>query len=315
MIEAIAATFALIAIGYAVAASRVLKDGTGEGLADFVFTIAIPVLLFRTLSTADFTGAAPLPLWSAYFGAVAVTWVVATVTLRRMFARDARAGVVAGLSGTFSNLVLIGIPLVQAVFGPPGFAILALILSVHLPIMMATTVILMDRAEQADGVAKAATGMGEVLGRFLHGMALNPIVIGILLGVAWRFVGPDLPPFAASLVDRIAGVAGTLALVSLGMSLRRFGIARNAAQGASVAAVKLAIMPALVAALALLIGLPPLVAQVAVVSAAMPTGANPYLIANRFGTGEALASNAALLGTMVSPLTVLFWLFVARSLF
>ena len=315
MIAAIAATFALIAIGYAIAAARVLKDGTGEGLADFVFTIAIPVLLFRTLSTADFTGAAPLPLWGAYFAAVAITWAAATVLLRRVFGRDGRTAVVAGLAGTFSNLVLIGIPLIQSVFGPSGFAILALLLSVHLPIMMATTVILMDGAEQRDGVATAAKGLRDVLGRFGHGMALNPIVIGILLGVAWRFVPLDLPPFVTDLIDRVASVAGTLALIALGMSLRKFGVARNAAQGAAVAALKLALMPALVTAFALLVGLPPLAAQVAVVSAAMPTGANPYLIANRFGTGEALASNAALLGTLVSPLTVIGWLFVARSLF
>ena len=315
MIAAIAATFALIAIGYAIAAAGILKRDTGEGLADFVFTIAIPVLLFRTLSTADFSGAAPLPLWGAYFGAAAVTWAVATSTLRRAFGRDARSGVVAGLAGTFSNLVLIGIPLTQAVFGERGFAVLALLLSIHLPIMMATTVILMDGAEQRDGVSAAATSKREVLVRFLRGMALNPIVIGILAGVAFRFVPLDLPPFVAGLVDRIASVAGTLALIALGMSLRRFGVARNAAQGAAVAVVKLGLMPALVTALALLLALPPLVAQVAVVSAAMPTGANPYLIANRFGTGEALASNAALIGTLASPLTLLGWLFVARALF
>jgi hypothetical protein len=47
----------------------------------------------------------------------------------------------------------------------------------------------------------------------------------------------------------------------------------------------------------LLLGLPPLVAKVAVVSAAMPTGVNPYLIATRFGTGQALASNTMTMTT------------------
>ena len=315
MIAAILIVFALVAVGYAIAAVGVLKEGTGEGLADFVFTIAIPVLLFRTLSTADLSGTALAPLWGSYFGGIAITWVAATMLLRRGFGRDARVGVVAGLAGTFSNLVLIGIPLTLAVFGQGGFEVLSLILAVHLPVMMAATVVLMDRAAVADGVAAAAATPREVASRFLQGMMLNPIVIGILGGVAWRLFGLPTPLFIADLIDRVAGVAGTLALIALGMSLRRFGIARNAAQGAAVTAVKLAVLPATVTLLALVLQPPPLAAHVAIVGAAMPTGANPYLIASRFGTGEALASNAALIGTIVSPLTILFWLFVARSLF
>ena len=52
--------FGLIAIGYAAAWSGVLRRETGEALSDFVFIVAIPVLVFRTLATAVFGGASPL---------------------------------------------------------------------------------------------------------------------------------------------------------------------------------------------------------------------------------------------------------------
>lgn len=311
----LALVFALVALGYALAWARVTREGTGEALGDFVLSVAIPVLLFRTLAEADFAGTNPMRLWAVYFTAILATWVLATLALRRGFGRDARAGVVAGLSAGFSNLVLLGIPMILAVFGREGFEVLSLILAVHLPIMMAASVILYELAERRDGVATGALDRRSVALRLLRNMAKNPIVIGILAGLAWRVVPFDMPGLAAEIIDRLAGLAGTLALISLGMSLHRFGIARNAPQGATTAVLKVAFMPAVALGMALLLGLPAAVAHVVVVCAAMPTGVNPYLIANRLGTGEALASNTMVLATAASPLTLAFWLWVTSVIF
>ena len=99
------------------------------------------------------------------------------------------------------------------------------------------------------------------------------------------------------------------------MSLAKFGIARNVGQGAATAAIKLFVMPSVVTLVALLIDLEPAMAHVAIVGAAMPTGVNPYLIAARLGTGEALASNTMVVATAIAPLSLLGWLWVAQALF
>ena len=48
--------------------------------------------------------------------------------------------------------------------------------------------------------------------------------------------------------------------------------------------------------------------RIAVLAAACPTGVNAYLVAARFKTGEALASNAITLSTGLAVLTVSFWI-------
>lgn len=315
MLGTIAVAFALVALGYGLVAGRLLKPGTGDGLNDFVVAVAIPVLLFRTLSTADLDGADPVLLWVVYFSAIAISWTTATLLIRRAFVRDARAGVVAGVSGSFSNLVLLGIPLILSLFGQAGFEVLSLLVAIHLPIMMGLSVILFEVAQRKDGVGYGATNPMAVLVRFLRSLVSNPLVVGILLGLLWRATGLGTPRVAAEVIDRIAGIAGPLALIALGMSLRKFGVSRNLPQGAAMASVKLALMPALVTGGAWLVGLQPDVARVAIVAAAMPTGVNPYLIATRFGTGEALASNTMVVATAFSPLTILFWLWVGQTLF
>ena len=61
--------------------------------------------------------------------------------------------------------------------------------------------------------------------------------------------------------------------------------------------------------------LPPLAAKVAVVTAALPSGVNSYLIATQFGTGQGLASNAMTIGTAAAVLTSAFWLAVTQAVF
>ena len=60
--------------------------------------------------------------------------------------------------------------------------------------------------------------------------------------------------------------------------------------------------------LAHLVGLAPVTAKVAVIAAACPTGVTPFLVAGRFKTGEALASNAITLSTILAVASVAFWL-------
>ncbi|MGQ7843857.1 AEC family transporter [Granulosicoccus sp. 3-233] len=315
IVNTLALVFALVAIGYTLAWRGILRDGAGEALGDFVTTVAIPTLLFRTLSQADFGSVTPVTLWMTYFTSIMLTWVVATMLIRRGFGRDARSGVVAGLSASFSNLLLLGLPVTFALFGQAGTETLSLILAIHLPIMMATSVILNERAEIIDGLRDQQTDPWTTLRRILVSLASNPLVLGIVAGVIWRFLPAELPGFLSELIDRLAALAGTLALISLGLSLRRFGIARNVPQAATMTALKLLLMPCIATLMSLVFGLSPLQAEIVIVAAAMPTGVNPYLLATRFGTGEAIASNALLLSTLMAPITLLFWSFVARTIF
>lgn len=307
--------FTLVAIGYVLAWRGILREGAGEALGEFVVAVAIPALLFRTLSQMDLGDIKPLALWSTYFIAITITWWMAHLVIRRGFGRDARAGVVSGLSASFSNLVILGLPISLALFGHAGTETLSLIIAIHLPIMMTLSVLLNERAQVMDGVTQQQANWRLTLQRLLVSLASNPLVLGIVAGLLWRALPYELPLFLSELVDRLAALAGTLALISLGFSLHRFGIARNVPQALAMSGLKLIVMPAMATALALLMDLPPLQAQIVIVAAAMPTGVNPYLLATRFGTGEAVASNTMLLSTLVAPLSLLFWLFVARGLF
>ncbi|MCB1426279.1 MAG: AEC family transporter [Zhengella sp.] len=303
--------FGLVGLGWLSARFGVLRKGTGEGLADFAVTIAAPVLLFRTMAGADFSGSAPWLLWAVYFGAVALTWAAGHGTIRAVFGRDRRAGVVAGVSSAFSNLVLLGIPLILSLLGQSGFETLSLIIAVHLPVMMSASIILFEWASRDSGTVN----MRDVVRTFLRRLFVNPLILGILAGLAWRLTGLDMPAPLPRMVDALAGVAGPVALFAMGMSLNDFGLAGNLRAAAALAGLKLFLMPAIALGLAWVAGLPAPVAEVAVMAAALPAGVNSYLIATRFGTGQALAASAMTLGTATALFSTAVWIMLARAVF
>lgn len=311
-IETIVFIFGLVGLGWAAGWTGLLRPQAGEALTDFAIVVAVPALLFRTMIEMDIAGSAPWAMWLAYFTAVPVAWLGGHLVATRGFGREAAAGVVAGVAASFSNLLLLGLPFMQGAFGRPGVEILSLLLAIHLPVMMAASIVMFEWARRGRG---EASGLTKMLRDFLRNLFSNPLIIGILAGLAWRMSGLAMPAMGSRFVDAFAGIAGIVALFAMGLGLRRFGVSGNVKPALALAVLKLVVMPATAMLAALFIGLPPLTAKVVVAAAAMPAGVNPFLIASRFGTGQVLASNTMTVSTVLAVLTTGFWLAVAQSVF
>jgi malonate transporter len=309
ILDIVLPVFGLIGIGYGVAFTRLLPADGDQALADFVFIIAIPLLIFRTVATADFSGGSPWLLWLAYYIGFTIAWIVGTAVARRLFGRDARAGLVAGVSAAYGNALLVGIPLIITAYGNAGAAAISLLVAVHLPVMMTVSAILIERALIVDGVAAGTSQAGALMRSLGRNLVLNPIVPGLFAGIAWRFTGLPISGPGGTVVNRLADVAATLALFSVGMNLKKYGISGNVLPALALAFIKLIFMPAIVFVVAFhVVDLPLAWAKAIVVAAACPTGVNAYLVAARFRTGQALASNSITLTTGLAVISVAFWL-------
>ena len=312
LFQTIAFVFGLVGLGYAAALSGYLRQEVGEALAEFCVSVALPLLLFRTMANADFAGASPWLLWTCYFIAVAFAWASGQIVITRLFGRDRRAGIVGGVASGFSNLVLLGIPFVLGTFGTEGFAVLSLLVSVHLPAMLAASMLQFEWAARG---GRAAAGDPHFLAALGRGLLTNPLIVGVLAGLAWRMAGVQLPEVANRLIDSLANVAAPVALFAIGLTLKKYSLSGNYRPALAVTAIKLVAMPTVALVMALLLALPPLPAKIVVVAAALPSGVNPFLIATQFGTGQALASNALTLGTAFAVVSTSVWVLVVQLVF
>lgn len=298
--------FALILLGWVLVRAGYLREELGEGLGEFVFRVAVPVLLFRTIAEADFAGGAPWRIWVAYFAGVAVTWAIAHLVATLGFGRDRRIGVLAGVSAAFANTVFIGLPLVSRVVGEDGLVAISVLLSVHLPTMMIAGTVLMERAERKEGVREPQS-LSELLLGIVRNLVRNPLVIGLFAGALFHTGGVPLVGPVKVMVDQVAGMAAPAALMSIGMALVRYKVAGNARIALAMTALKLLLLPGCVYVACRLLGLTPEWTAAMVLTASVPTGVNAWLLANHFGVGHALASSTITMTTALGVFTVSFW--------
>lgn len=313
ILNVIVPIFGLIAVGAFAARMGLLSAAVGDALARFVFVIAVPALLFRTLATSDFGNANPFGIWLAYFSAIAVTWTTATLLARRVFRKDRRTGVIAGISASFANTVFVALPTVQRAYGEDGLEPLLVILSIHLPVMMIVSTLMIERAAIQDARADPAIeptrfSLVATVRRVGRNLLRNALVLAILGGLAWRLTGLGLEAHLDELIALLGGTAAPVALFSLGMSLVRFGLSGDLRASLSIAALSLLVMPGLVYLLGQAVGLSPLWLKAAVVTAASPAGVNAYLFATYFGSGEKLAATSILISTILSVASLALWL-------
>lgn len=290
--------FLLVFAGYLAHATRIIGDRTGDGLSDFVFVLAIPCLLFRTLARADIPAIQPWGYWIAYFAGAAICWGLGMAAARRLSGLDGAGAVACGFAAAQSNTVLVGIPIILKAYGEAAAVPLALLIAIHLPIAMtAATVLVEGRGASVAGIARK--------------LATHPIIIGIALGALARPFAPAIPAPLWSGIDLMAAAAVPGALVTLGIALRRHGLEGGLALPSVISGLKLLVHPAIVLFLAaFLLAMPPVWMGVAVLFAACPCGVNAYFFAQRSQAGVAETSTAIALSTPLSLVTMLFWLTV-----
>jgi malonate transporter and related proteins len=235
----------------------------------------------------------------AYFGGLAIIWALATLLTRALLRRPMIDAPTIAMASVFGNIVMIGIPLVLAVVGPAGAAPMAVLLSIHTPLLWFTGILHQQTAEQRGDRTplQIATDLGRELVR-------NPLLIAIASGALWRLSGASLPGPADSSLALLGQAGIPCAQVALGASLTRFAIKGQVPTLSLVLALKLLAFPAMVYALAVWVfALPKTAAEVALIFASMPAGANAFLFAERTGRVVNSTSGTVALGTLLGAAT------------
>ncbi|GHC78504.1 AEC family transporter [Limoniibacter endophyticus] len=297
-------TFGLIGLGYAAAQARLLTERASDGLTEYIFVIAIPALIFSTIASSHPSGENPWGYWISYFSGVAVAWISAIITARRVFGRNKQTAAIHGFAAAQSNTVLVGVPVILNAYGNQGATPLFLLLAIHLPIMMTVASILIE-------TSVTGTGRIDLVKRLAKTIFTHPIVLALIAGYLAKVTAFAPSGQIKDVLDTLAATASPCALISMGLALKRYGLKGDVGPVLSISFQKLLVHPFIVWVLAFhVLHVQPVWAGVAVLFAAMPSGVNAYLIAARYKSGERATSAAIALSTALSIFTVSLWLWV-----
>lgn len=309
ILEAVLPLFALIVLGFAAGKARMLDESGVRALAAFVFNFAMPPLLFRLMARTTLDDIAEPGFAIGYLYAEALMFVGGAIVAGLVFRRGFSEMAIQGFGGTFSNGVLLGLPLLLSVFGERG-AVPALIVIVLDIVLFAVVTILLEVARTDDGRARA--GAGRRVGRSVVAVIRNPILSSTVLGLLWGATGIELP-VALDRTLEFAGQAGPpAALFALGASLAMRRIAGNLGPAGAMVVFKLALHPTAFFLIGTtVVPLDPFLLAAGMVFAACPVGANVYIFAETYKAGVATASTAILASTLLSMATItglLLWI-------
>lgn len=289
--------FAIVLVGWLARHFRVVDASAFRALRDVVFYLTMPAFLFSSILNGppfDFLGVS-----TVYFGACLAIFGLALGLARALGMPIARAAML-GLNSSYGNTVMIGIPVAVSALGAEALPPLLAIVALHSAILLPLAGVLMEA--EVEGAARR--GPFRVAVGTLTGALRNPIILAIILAFLWRGFGLPLPGPLTELLRMLGAAATPLALLCLGGTLPALNLRVLGAETLIATVLKLFVLPVLVWGLGTWMHLSPLPLAAAILTAAMPTGANAFLLAHRNDELIEVSAGTVLVSTMISVLTI-----------
>lgn len=288
--------FMLAILGYGLIRWGKWNKSVADGLTKFVFSVALPAMLFRMMCNFSKQPPVDARLLVAFFGSCLIVFVVGRVLGSKVFKLDGTSGSVFALGGIFSNNVMLGIPVATVALGEAALPSVALVLVFNGLILWTLVTVSVEWSRNGSltvkGFAQAA-----------RNVLTNPLIIGIISGTLFSLTGYDLPAFIDQPVSMLGQIAAPMSLVALGMGLAEYRIRDGWQISSAICVLKLILQPMVVWALAIMLNLPPMETQVVVLLGSMAVGVNVYLMSRQFNVIVGPAASSMVISTVLSAIT------------
>ena len=195
------------------------------------------------------------------------------------------------------NVGFLGVPMLVLLLGPAAAGPILLVLAIDL-IVFSSLITLVITARREGSLTFGVVGV------LLVGLAKNPMIVAIVLGLAWGASGWVVPVPVNEYLTTLGAAATPGALFAIGASLAGRSADRMQVAG-WLAFCKLVLHPAAVAVLAFWVfPVEAFSASVMVAAAALPVAGNVYILAAHYGVAPQRVSTAILISTVCSIVTV-----------
>ena len=287
-------------VGYVTASVGWFDQVAIRGLTRFVFDFAVPMLLLRTISTATLPDVIPWDYLASYYLGTFIILLSGLGITRLLWQRTFSQQVINAFSSSFSNTVLLGIPIILLTFGDRAVLPLFIIIGTHGIIMVPLFTIMLEMGKSGRAPIKT------VIVRTSYGLFTNPLIIGLLSGLACNLFEITLWKPLDEMAKLLANSVTPCALFALGATLASFRKNIPWQEVPMIVILKTILHPVVVWGLATLVFRVKEVIwiQVLVLLAAQPTGVNPFLFASRYNVGQLVSSGAAFISTIFSIFTL-----------
>ena len=295
--------FLLMVLGFIFKRIGIFNDSLTSGLNNFVFKIALPVLVYKELATQDFSD-----LWDGgfiiYCFLATVFSIAIGIGISLLFKdKSVRPEFIQGCYR--SSAALLGVGIATNLYGSAGFVPLMIVGAV--PLYNVAAVIVLTLGANTGKKLDAA-----LMKKTLIGVVTNPIIIGIVLGVIRSLIPVDI--LLPKTLDNVSNLATPLGLMALGASFEFSNAIKKAAPTIMATFLKLIGFVAIFVPIGIALGYTGEKLVAILIMAGSPTTVSTFVMAKSMGHDGTVSAGIVMLTTLLSAFTLTVWLYILKSM-
>jgi predicted permease len=297
--------FFVMCIGYFLKKKKIIEDNFIKIANIIIFNVALPIKLFNDVSKTSF---------GEYFDAkfivfttlgtivsVLVIWGIALVFIKN------KSQIGAFIHGSFrGNFLYIGLTLMENITGSMGLKA-PLIIAIIIPLYNVLAIIILTYTDESRSSRVSVKDT-------LISIAKNPLIIAILLGIAFSLTGFGMPKIATRTMGYFAAMVTPLALMTIGASFNFMNISSNLKPVILASIVKLFLMPSIVVSFAMVIGFANEDILLIYLLFGVPSATVSYIMTAAMNGDKDLAANIIMVTTILSIFSMTLFVFVFKTI-
>ena len=289
----------LLGIGFMAVKLKLVDRPLVDRINTLNFKLFFPFLMFNNVYNAKPENMPSVKLIATGTVSVTLLVILLVILVPKIVKENPRRGVV--IQGIYrSNFIIFGIPLTTGVFGTEKASVCGMMILIMVSLFNISGVIVLEMFREGGKVRVKS---------LLLGIIRNPLLQGCVVGLLFYLLQIRLPSFIASPVSSLAGLATTLALVVLGASLKFDELKKNSRTVSIVLIIRLVLLPAVMVALAYLIGLRGVELFLILVIFGTPVATSSFPMAQNMGGDGQLAGQLVFVSTVASLATLFVFIY------
>lgn len=293
-ITVIGPVLVLLIMGNLLLRAKLINDEFVATGSKLVFTIALPALLFISISQADFSKAAnPVLIITGLIGTLGY-FLVLMLTSHLMVPNRQATGVVTQ-GGFRANMGIIGLAYCAQTYGNDGLAAASVYLGMVTILFNVLSVFILNFYQEGK---RSLTSQ-------VKGIVKNPLIIAIVIALPFSYFDWQLPVLLTTTGEYFAQLTLPLALLCTGASLQFRSFSADWFNISLSSLSKCIFYPAVMVGLAYAAGLRGMPLGIVLLMTIAPTAAASYVMVRTLGGDYRLAASIIAITTVLSlPLTI-----------
>lgn len=306
-INAVAPTFIVAFVGYFLKQRGFFTDEFIKTLDKYCFGIALPALMVRDIADADIINMFSAEFVLLCFCATTFLFFGYYIIMYPFFKDKAFVSSFVQCCAR-GSVAVFGASIAINIYGNAG--VTPLMMAVVVPLYNIYTVVLFT-LKSGDGEKMFSAAHLKKMG---HDIVTNPLIIGIVIGAFFSLTQTEIPTIIYKPLSSIASTGTPMALLSLGASLHFDKIGKGIKTILASNFFKLIGNAAIILPIAVALGMRDGHLIAILIMTASPCTVTAYIMAKAMGGDAEFSSGAVMMSTLLSTVTITFWLTVLRNL-